>query len=338
MKDLIQKLTNVGRGVVLGTAALASGACLPNESVEIPVEEPTPIEELVEEQIPETIAFSGTLLAIDNGTTPSVYRFNLNAGQDNVVPERISNGLNHRGDYYPTCELDEIVFSRIKDRGMGLVKSQRVDDASQIKQSEQDLPRQYQASIYNTPSLSSDGAIAAGREDVTFGLLERNSFGEWTESQIPTPFSFVMGASFNPENPNEIIYIGNDHPSGSEIVKQVVRDNSQLPSLIQDGYLEVLVTDFNRDRELDNKPRFSPDGSRIVYENNDGQIKGVDSDGGNPILYGEGSRPFYSPDGKYIIFTPKDGVGNQHYVDAETGVEMILPGTEGFKGFTSCPD
>jgi WD40 repeat protein len=82
-----------------------------------------------------------------------------------------------------------------------------------------------------------------------------------------------------------------------------------------------------------NFPSISPDGTKIVFDNHNGDIYVISMEGGQPRKIVEGYCAFWSPDGNYLTyrgFSENDEMG---VADVRTGKNFGLPDPQEMGGF-----
>lgn len=137
-----------------------------------------------------------------------------------------------------------------------------------------------------------DGSLAAVRTSGAGSELKRLDTGTLGQTDLVGTLAFVGFPDWDPNGHRLVVALGEGQ--GHEL-HMVQADGSGFAPL-GDG----LEGDI---------PRFSPDGSQVVYSNYEtGQVMVVNADGSDPIAVAAGSYGEFSPDGRQVAVCNADGV------------------------------
>jgi Tol biopolymer transport system component len=75
-------------------------------------------------------------------------------------------------------------------------------------------------------------------------------------------------------------------------------------------------------------PDISPDGSRVAFHDEDGNVSVISMNGGQTQTIEKGGWPSWSPDGNSLLFLHDDTAGLLSIADLRTGKVSVVPGTK----------
>lgn len=192
--------------------------------------------------------------------------------------------------------------------------------SSEVWVMDSDGSNPYRVGSGNTVDFSPDDARLVFSSNTGASYGEYHLFSHDLSSGITTRITNLTGASKSPDwsRGGGRIAFTNKYDRYGELYRNIYTLNAETSEMVR-------LTDYDdSDAAYPTSPRWSPDGSEILYHmdyfgGGEYYVALMDKDGGNIRRIGDGLSACWSPDGGSIAYSKRDGRYFQIYVTTPSG-------------------